>query len=84
MHDSVVRFLCAALTEIQLVGLCPTIHSAFAHHTDVRCRVAYYDLLAWLYEYRPDTDAALRSTWRVRFSILVYTPLVHVSNCVDP
>jgi len=51
---------------VQLAGLCPTVHAAFAHHTNVRCRVAYYDLLAWLYEHRPDTDAALRATWRVR------------------
>ena len=54
------------LTDTQIVYVLPTLVDAFPRHSNLKCRLAYYDLLAWLYDHRPTAEARLRTTWRVR------------------
>ena len=56
----------ARLSNDQVEHVLPTLVDVFPQHPSLRCRVAYYDLLAWLYEHRPDSAPDLRLTWRVR------------------
>ena len=54
------------LTDQQLAYVMPTVVDAFPRHPSLRCRVAYYDLLAWLYDHRGKAEARMRTVWRVR------------------
>jgi hypothetical protein len=54
-----------ALATAELEALTPTLAACFAQHPSLPCRIAYYDLLAWLYAHLPTCPPALRSIWRV-------------------